>query len=269
MRLGIFSKSRFSILGLFLVINLITFAILRLALLAKQWADIDTPFYQITFAFVMGAIHDLAFYSYFLIPFTLYLLVIPNRWYQSKLHKWFVFSGFLLNLYGLFFLILSEWTFWDEFGVRFNFIAVDYLIYTHEVVQNIIESYPLGKLLTGILIITIGCFWLVKSTLVVTFYATENFKRRAKIAGILFLLPIASYFAIGRTTYQFSQNTYLNEVAANGAYQFSRRFAIMNWIIIGFIVWQMTHNCRQKLKWHSVRKIMICTISSIKSKAMA
>jgi phosphoglycerol transferase MdoB-like AlkP superfamily enzyme len=135
-----------------------------------------------------------------------------------------VFSGFLLNLYGLFFLILSEWTFWDEFGVRFNFIAVDYLIYTHEVVQNIVESYPLGKLLTAILIITIACFWLVKSTLAVTFYASESFARRAKIAGVLFLFPVVSYFAMGKTTYQFSQNTYLNEVAANGAYQFFSAF---------------------------------------------
>jgi phosphoglycerol transferase MdoB-like AlkP superfamily enzyme len=202
----------------------VTFTLLRVALLVKQWADIDTPFYQIVFAFVLGVIHDLAFYSYLLIPFTLYLLVIPNRWYQSKPHKWFVFSGFLLNLYGLFFLVISEWTFWDEFGVRFNFIAVDYLIYTHEVVQNIIESYPLGKLLTGILIISIACFWLVKSTLAVTFYATESFKRRAKIAGCLCLLPVISYFVIGRTTYQFSQNTYLNEVAANGAYQFFSAF---------------------------------------------
>ncbi len=222
--LSAFSRSRFSILGLFLFINLLTFALLRVALLAKQWLDIDTPFYQIIFAFVIGAIHDLAFYSYLLIPFTLYLLVIPNNWYQSKPHKWFVFSGFLLNLYGLFFLVLSEWTFWDEFGVRFNFIAVDYLIYTHEVVQNIIESYPLGKLLTGILIISMACFWLVKSLLTATLYATENFKRRAKIAGVLFLLPVISYFAIGRSTYQFSQNTYLNEIAANGAYQFFSAF---------------------------------------------
>lgn len=219
-----FSRTRFSILGLFLLINLVTFALLRIALLCKQWTDIDTPFYQIAAAFGMGIIYDLAFYSYFLIPFTLYLLLIPNSWYQKKLHKWFVFFGFLLNLYGLFFLILSEWTFWDEFGVRFNFIAVDYLIYTHEVVQNIIESYPLGKLLTAILIITIACFWLVKSTLALTFYATESFARRAKIAGILFLLPIISYFAIGKTTYQFSQNTYLNELAANGAYQFFSAF---------------------------------------------
>lgn len=219
-----FLRSRFSILGLFLLINLVTFALLRVALLCKQWADIDTPFYQIAFAFGMGIIYDLAYYSYFLIPFTLYLLIIPNKWYQNKLHKWFVFSGFLLNLYALFFFVLSEWTFWDEFGVRFNFIAVDYLIYTHEVVQNIIESYPLGKLLTAILILTIACFWLVKSTLALTFYATEPFERRAKIAGVLFLLPIISYFAVGKTTYQFSQNTYLNELAANGEYQFFSAF---------------------------------------------
>ena len=223
MRLA-FSRSRFTILGLFLLINLVTFALLRVALLIKQWADIDTPFYQIAFAFVLGAIHDLAYYSYLLIPFTLYLLVIPNSWYQNKLHKWFVFLGFLINLYILFFVVVSEWTFWDEFGVRFNFIAVDYLIYTHEVVQNIIESYPLGLLLSSIFIVAIACFLLVKNTLAITFYASETFSRRAKIAGVLFLLPVISYFAIGRTTYQFSANTYLNEIAANGAYQFFSAF---------------------------------------------
>ena len=106
MRLA-FSRSRFTILGLFLLINLVTFALLRVALLIKQWTDIDTPFYQIVFAFVLGAIHDLAYYSYFLILFTFYLLVIPNRWYQNKLHKWFVFFGFLVNLYILFFVVVS------------------------------------------------------------------------------------------------------------------------------------------------------------------
>jgi phosphoglycerol transferase MdoB-like AlkP superfamily enzyme len=131
---------------------------------------------------------------------------------------------FLISLYGLFFLILAEWTFWDEFGVRFNFIAVDYLIYTHEVVQNIIESYPLGKLLTGVFLITVSVFWIVRHHFAVTFHNKETFSRRIKIAGLLFLLPIVSYFSIHRTTYQFSQNTYLNEIAANGAYQFFSAF---------------------------------------------
>lgn len=31
----------------------------------------------------------------------------------------------------------------DEFGVRFNFIAVDYLIYTYKVLENFNQSYQL------------------------------------------------------------------------------------------------------------------------------
>ncbi|MFI3216901.1 MAG: LTA synthase family protein [Methylococcales bacterium] len=217
-------RSRFAILGLFFVINLVSFALLRIALLVKQWADIDTPIVQILYAFVMGVIYDSAFYAYLLIPFTLYLVVMPQRWYGHSISKLISAIVFLISLYGLFFLILAEWTFWDEFGVRFNFIAVDYLIYTHEVVQNIIESYPLGKLLTGVFVITVSVFLMVRHHFAVTFQNEETFSRRIKIAGLLFLLPIVSYFSIHRTTYQFSQNTYLNEIAANGGYQFFSAF---------------------------------------------
>ncbi|MCX7076783.1 MAG: LTA synthase family protein [Methylococcales bacterium] len=217
-------RSRFAILGLFFVINLVSFALLRIALLVKQWADIDTPIVQILYAFVMGVIYDSAFYAYLLIPFTLYLIVMPQRWYAHSINKIISAIFFLISLYGLFFLILAEWTFWDEFGVRFNFIAVDYLIYTHEVVQNIVESYPLGKLLTGVFVITVSVFLMIRRHFSVTFHNEETFSRRIKIAGFLLLLPVISYFSIHRTTHQFSQNTYLNEIAANGGYQFFSAF---------------------------------------------
>jgi hypothetical protein len=47
---------------------------------------------------------------------------------------------------------VAEHLFWSEFTTRFNFIAVDYLIYTQEVIGNIVESYPLGLLLIAIAI---------------------------------------------------------------------------------------------------------------------
>ncbi len=221
---ALFSKSRFTIVLLFLLINLGTFALLRVALLIKQLADIDSPFYQIALAFLIGMVHDLAFFSYLLIPFVLYLLVLPNRIYQSKLHRIISFGVFFKCIYLLFFIELSEWTFWDEFGVRFNFIAVDYLIYTHEVVSNIIESYPLGWLLSGILALTALCFWWLRKILADTFQADETFLSRLKIAGVLLLLPVISYAVVGATWYQFSTNTYLNELAANGPYQFFSAF---------------------------------------------
>ena len=46
--------------------------------------------------------------------------------------------------------MVAEWLFWDEFGTRFNFIAVDYLVYGTEVSHNMYESYPVVYLLSGI-----------------------------------------------------------------------------------------------------------------------
>lgn len=221
---NVFSASRFSIVLLFFIINLGSFALLRVGLLLKQFSDIDTPFYQILLAFFLGAIHDLAFFSYLLIPFVLYLLVLPNWIYRSKAHRVFSYIGFGVFLYLLFFVELSEWTFWDEFGVRFNFIAVDYLIYTNEVVNNIVESYPLGWLLSAILLATVLCFLLVRKTLAQTFQPIEPFKVRLKLSGLLLLLPVLSFFVVESSWYQFSTNTYLNELAANGPYQFFSAF---------------------------------------------
>jgi hypothetical protein len=94
---GVFAKSRFSIIFLFLIVNLVTFAGLRLALLIKQFADIDTPFYQVVFSFLLGLINDLAYFSYLLIPFVLYLLIVPNRVYRSKLHQIISSASFLVK----------------------------------------------------------------------------------------------------------------------------------------------------------------------------
>jgi hypothetical protein len=52
-----------------------------------------------------------------------------------------------VSLFVMLFVAVAEWLFWDEFGVRFNFIAVDYLVYSKEVLDNIRESYPLPTLL--------------------------------------------------------------------------------------------------------------------------
>lgn len=200
----LFKKSRFSLILLFLLVNLAAFALLRLALLVKQWPDIDTSLDQIGSAFMLGFINDLAFYSYVSIPFTLYLLILPDSLFRSNLNKRLVSAGFFIHLYLLFFIETAEWTFWDEFGVRFNFIAVDYLVYTHEVVGNIIESYPLAWILAGLLILSTVCFVFVKKSLFDCFDAREAFSSRLKIAVPLLLFPVLSYALVGQSWHQFS-----------------------------------------------------------------
>lgn len=59
-----------------------------------------------------------------------------------------------MGMYALFTVLLNiigEPVFWDEFSVRYNFIAVDYLVYTNEVIGNIVESYPMVPVTLGVL----------------------------------------------------------------------------------------------------------------------
>jgi phosphoglycerol transferase MdoB-like AlkP superfamily enzyme len=52
-------------------------------------------------------------------------------------------------------LFVAEFTFFDEFQSRFNTVAIDYLIYPHEVVGNMDQSYPLGWIAAGVLASTV------------------------------------------------------------------------------------------------------------------
>jgi len=68
--------------------------------------------------------------------------------------------GFAVAVAAIGFVGVAEILFWDEFGVRFNFIAVDYLIYTVEVVGNIRESYPLPALFAALGALGAAAAWL-------------------------------------------------------------------------------------------------------------
>ncbi len=79
------------------------------------------------------------------------LLFIPQ--YRNKIRFW-LFS-FVMFLFVVLILqnAISEYFFWNEFGVKYNFIAVNYLVYTNEVIGNIMESYPVIPLFSALFII--------------------------------------------------------------------------------------------------------------------
>ena len=99
--------------------------------------------FQSASAFVRGEWFDLATLAYLLVPVLLFAAVIPNAlraWSVMAMLRWMTVA---IVIGGLLFGAVAEFVFWDEFTTRFNFIAIDYLIYTTEVVRNILESYPL------------------------------------------------------------------------------------------------------------------------------
>ena len=110
--------------------------------------------------FVIGFGYDLLTFVYFAWPLVLLLWLLPQRWFTARAGRWSsMLLGWLLVAIILF-VAVSEWTFWEEFQTRFNFIAVDYLVYTTEVIGNIRESYPVPAILSVLFVSTTAlCWW--------------------------------------------------------------------------------------------------------------
>ena len=68
------------------------------------------------------------------------LLFLPK--YRKTIRFWLFTMVMFLYVVLIIQNAISEYFFWNEFGVRYNFIAVDYLVYTNEVIGNIMQSYP-------------------------------------------------------------------------------------------------------------------------------
>jgi arylsulfatase A-like enzyme len=121
----------------------------RGALLAKAAGDVSWDA-SLLAAFAWGAVFDLAAALWWAAPLAVLLAALPARFFAWRVGRIgahaLVFSALYLLLFGA----VAEWLFWDEFGVRFNFIAVDYLVYTTEVIGNIRESYSMPLIFAGL-----------------------------------------------------------------------------------------------------------------------
>src|SRR5262245_6823245 len=101
-------------------------------------------------SFAYGFAFDLAAAAYAVTPFVVWLALAPIRLARTRAYRLAALIGFGVACFATLLLAVAEWLFWDEFGARFNFIAVDYLLYTHEVLGTIWQSYPVGWLLAAL-----------------------------------------------------------------------------------------------------------------------
>ncbi|MGL6000173.1 MAG: LTA synthase family protein [Pseudomonas proteolytica] len=176
--------------------------------------------------FGVGLLYDLGFLAYAALPLGLYLLLCPPALWRRRGHRWFLQGVLTVSLFAMLFTSVAEWLFWDEFGVRFNFIAVDYLVYSDEVLNNLLESYPIGTLLSLLAILAI----VLSLALRKPFNAALDSPlpvMRGRLLNALGLLLVA-----GLSLQLISQdsprtqggNAYNNELASNGPYQFFAAF---------------------------------------------
>lgn len=128
-----------------------------------------------------------------------------------------------LLFFALGFGVMAEWFFWDEFGVRFNFIAVDYLVYTREVVGNIRESFPVGTLLGALAVVTVALVWASRGWLRRTVHPVAA--RGTRVAAWLASAGLAAALAAAWSMdARRGSNEYQRELSANGLYSLAYAF---------------------------------------------
>ena len=120
---------------------------------------------------------------------------------------------------------ISEYFFWNEFGLKYNFIAVNYLVYTNEVIGNIMQSYPVIPLFTGVGILAGLVTFLIVKRSKPFLDNLPTFTEKLKNIGIYIALVLVSLFAIPLLAKQEdSQNVFANELESNGLYKFYLAF---------------------------------------------
>lgn len=205
------------------LISLLLSTLTRLGLLAVAWPGVDRGIGELLGIFGHGFVGDLLFalaLAGFLLLFTaLTHTGKPMRWpFRTKRAlAVFAISAFLL------FVAISEFVFWNEFGARYNFVAVDYLIYTNEVIGNIRESYSLPAVIGGMMLGAGLMSFLVYRHWPLAPAPAFGFLRRFAMA----VLGVALFWVIGGWSLNYagkttSANHYNLELAHNGPASFFR-----------------------------------------------
>lgn len=198
-------------------------AITRIALLFMAGSGVPHhPLYW-AYAFGVGLVYDLIVFGYVAWPLVLYLWLMPQRAYVSRAGQWALYALGAILLFGLMFVGASELVFWGEFGTRFNFIAVDYLVYTTEVIGNIRESYPLGTWISLLALATLAIVWFSRRGLRASDGGTR-FLQRGKVVLVWLLITVITAVAFKGTYKDRTDNAYVNELSGNGIYEFFAAF---------------------------------------------
>ena len=228
-------------------VNDVAFSLLALAPAMVVQATLNDAKYKKPLCYIIGAAL-LAFAVYSLLPsniFTEYGSVVPTiarllsllllgafclRLFIPNIRKGCCKAGLLCTMGLYIFLMIvnaiSECVFWNEFGVRYNFIAVDYLVYTNEVIGNIMESYPIVPMFLGVFLVAVLICWRL--------FRRKDFSESGNGGAVPFLATFVIYAVLFAGSFFWlrfsyrnlqSSNNYATELQCNGCWNFLEAYS--------------------------------------------
>ncbi len=218
--------NRYAILKKFIALYCSLGFLVRMILFVMSFKSMDFSILNILSIFGLGFMYDFGTAVFFILPYALYLLLFPSKNSGNKVDRILTYLILFFTFFITVFSFLAEFPFWGEFNTRFNFIAVDYLIYTFEVVENINQSYPLPLLIITLLALTGLIFFYFHKTkkFSLTFSSHFTFKKRLTYTVVLALISFIYIQFVTNKMAEINENLYVNELSKNGVYSFFAAF---------------------------------------------
>lgn len=209
-------KGVISLAGIYLAIAMVT----RTYLLIFSRADVSWNIWSLIKVYAMGAFYDIISVSYMLIPFALLVTLLTDNAFYKRWRMTSAIVFYTILIAAAIFGAFAEYFFWEEFSTRFNFIAIDYLVYTSEVTNNIFESYniPLVVSLWTLFTAAVATLAIRNKLFTPRERISTTIWQRLKVGGAFIIFPFIAFFAFGQNTERYFDNQYNSELAKDGVY---------------------------------------------------
>lgn len=219
--LGAWPRDRYGLAVFFVMSLVLAWTCVRLALVIRFGGESHAPMRDVVTAFAYGAYRDFYVGMLFCVPLFLWFLVIGNLAFRRTWHRLFLMGCFFVFWAGEVFMLAAEYFFFEEFRSRFNTVAVDYLLYPHEVFINIWDTYPVPAVIAVCAIL--GGGWVVIAAFLFRgmWVRPANVLRRwIWLLGLISLCTLMSR-SISLKGPALSEERQVNEIANNGVLSFA------------------------------------------------
>ena len=207
-------RSRFGLAGFHFIALVISFTILRLVLFFSFRPAVASGEYVRTF--LVGFHLDATVALFMTLPLVLWFALLPHRWFRSWPHRAVFFAVYFVSWVVEVFLLIAEYFFFEEFRSRYNTVAIDYLLYPHEVFVNIWDTYPVPLVIGACALLALVIVLASQKVTRGMWETPAGVRSKCLHLTVALVLSAALWFSVRLSETRFSKERVLNEIANNG-----------------------------------------------------